>query len=173
MALQELKTSIFDGEFGSHPKLSLAHLPDPVPTYGLGRFPLRAYISHIDNLPHTIADLWTPRDLARAWFTARRLNLPPWLARSAAVTIDGIAEPGRVSVPALTDATSRSKPSFDHMSAKSMYAGLKVNGQNRPSDSEALVFLRNNFATVSREQARRVVTEIWGRGKTGPRNPRN
>lgn len=76
---------------------------------------------------------------------------------------------------ATTQSASSSKPAFDAVQAKGLLAGAKVTKllPQRPSEIEVQSFIRKHFATAPRDPLRKIVTELWGGGKRGPRNPRN
>jgi hypothetical protein len=65
-------------------------------------------------------------------------------------------------------------PPFDYEDALSAFAAReKKIWRERPSEKDAIAFALKIYAHAPRDQIRKIMTELWGPGKPGPRNPRN
>lgn len=185
-AYQELLTAIRLGEFGPGEWPTIAHMPRDIPTYSpyslrLSRGQI-AILSADSNWGLGLAaDLWAPRQLVAQWFKKRGIELPPWIVETEA-ELNGAPEPPPPAPkshehPSLVVAESP-KPPFDanqaHAILAGMKAGMKIKGHimRRPSREEAQDLLRPHFAKVPRDPVGMIVTEVWGPGKTGPRDSR-
>jgi hypothetical protein len=185
-AYQELLAAIRQGEFGAGEWPAIAHMPRNVPTYR--PYCLRLSCGQIAILSADsnwglglAADLWAPSQLVAQWFKRRGIELPPWLVDAEAELNEVLEppppDPKAHEPPSLVVAESP-KPPFDtnqaHAILVGMKAGMKVKGHimRRPSREEAQDLLMPHFAKVPRDPVGKIVTEVWGPGKTGPRDSR-
>jgi hypothetical protein len=88
-ALDDLRESITDGQFGAPDKPVVVYMPK-VP---LRRRPLRVNAVQIEMCQawgsDIVNDLWVPRALAVRWLTGRQVPLFPWLAPTKPVHREG------------------------------------------------------------------------------------
>jgi hypothetical protein len=107
-AIADLRRAVLRGEFGPPGKPEVLWLADiaPVEPLGPGHFPLRPRAGQIARMHEwgsdMTADLWAPRTLFARWFSAQRLDPPPWLTHEDPVIERGMpAQPHAEVTPAV------------------------------------------------------------------------
>jgi hypothetical protein len=160
--LEVLIDSAIRGEFGER----LYCMPSHVPTYRpfwIRRSPL-GVAQMRQTMPDDLLGLWLPRRRAAQWLQGRRIQPPLWLH----------PEHEPKNAPVVEEEPEPPKPPFDYGAAKALLVGLKVGKQLqcRPSDQEAMAILGRHFSGVTRDPVRKLIKDIWGAGKRGPRPSR-
>ncbi len=66
------------------------------------------------------------------------------------------------------------KPAFTDRAARAFLVGFKHSRHlvARPSDKEAKAIILRNFKDAPTDRIRKIVTDLWGPGKRGPKGPR-